>query len=80
MPAQATKSRSGFWLLTWVENGVKSVAAAGTSTVLTVAPLAPRTALTPDSLALPNALSWAKTVTFLPVRSPTMVPAVAMSW
>ena len=58
---------------------VKSVASGGTSTLETVAPFAPSTAFTPAALAWPNALSCASTTTFLPVRSPTNVPAVAMS-
>ena len=79
-PAQATKSRSGAAVLTLVANGVRSVAAAGTSTASTVAPLPPRTAVTAATLALPKALSCAITVTFLPLTSPRIVPAVATSW
>jgi hypothetical protein len=59
--------------------GVKSVAVGGTRTLETVAPFAPSTALTPAAFAVPNSLFCARTTTFLPVRSPTKVPAVAMS-
>ena len=45
-----------------------------------MAPSAPKTAEAAATLAWPNALSWAKIVTFLPCRSPTKDAAVAMSW
>ena len=38
------------------------------------------TAFTAASLAWPNALSWAKTTTFLPVASPMNAAAVRTSW
>lgn len=80
VPAQATKSRSGLAALIWLANGVNSVALAGASTLLTVAPAPPMTACTAASLLLPNALSWAKTTTFLPVASPMNDLAVTTSW
>ncbi len=47
---------------------------------MTVAPPAPNTDVTDATLPWPKALSWVKTVTFLPCRSGRKVAAVATSW
>lgn len=79
-PAQATKTRSGPPALTCRANGVRSVALGGASTEPTFAPFAPSTAFTAATLAWPNVESCARTVTFLPPASPSIAPAVRMSW
>ena len=79
MPAQATKSRSGFCDLACEANGVKSVAVSGTSTLLTVCPREPSTAATAAKLPWPNAESCAKTVIFLPTPFPRISLAARMS-
>ena len=76
-PAQATKTMSGFASMSWRAKGVSSCPS-GTRTASTVAPLAPRTALTAATLPWPKALSCAKTTTFLPLVS-MKEPAVATS-
>jgi hypothetical protein len=77
-PAQATKTRSGAAALTWLANGVKSEALAGTAMLVTAAPAPPSTAVTASTFDLPNAESGAKTSTFLP--SPRNALAVCTSW
>src|SRR4029450_6896221 len=78
LPAQATNTRSASAALTWLANGVKSVALAGTAMLVTVAPAPPITALTASTLDLPNAESGANTTTFLPL--PRYDLAVWTSW
>ena len=81
VPAHATNSRSGWVSAACLAKVTRSVAgSAGTRTGVTVAPSPPSTAVTAATFAWPKALSWAKTVIFLPCRSPTNEAAVSMSW
>lgn len=78
MPAQATNSRFGSASNDSPVNGTRSVAVAGTSSGVTVAPSAPNTAEAAATLACPKAVSCAKIVTVLPCRSPMNDAAVWM--
>ncbi|CAM5733108.1 hypothetical protein STENM223S_04915 [Streptomyces tendae] len=71
---------SGRAAFTLLATGVRSVAAGGASTSLTVVPPVPSTAFTAAALAWPKALSWASTTTFLPREPPRMFFAVSTSW